>query len=101
MAVVRVELVVGSLVADVVVCLSLPELLTATERLIDNKVTEVITHAMINNVFVFIVPVLISVKMLPMLCQPEIRDLLKIVRYTGIKIGYKQASKNINHGKIF
>jgi hypothetical protein len=59
MAVVRVELVVGSLVVEVVVCLSRPmDPFAETVRLRDNKATEDTTQTAINNVFVFIVSIL-------------------------------------------
>ncbi len=53
----RVELVVGSLVVEVVVCLSRSEAPFAdTVRLIDNKATDDTTQTAINNLFVFIMP---------------------------------------------
>jgi hypothetical protein len=92
-AVVRVELVVGSyvveVVADVVVCLSRPiDPLAETARLSDNKDTDDATQIAIKSLFVFICFRIYGPFSSFQPCASWRNGL------TGIKIGYQYTSKN-------
>lgn len=88
MAVVRVELVVGSLVVEVVVCLSIPAPFAETLRPRDKRVRDDTKQTAINNVFVFMVAGLMFCSFLPTLCQHKLPK-------TGIKLSARDYQNTI------